>query len=75
MNKVTHRDINVPTAPVSIGQAASLLGVTPNTVRRWEDEGKITSTRTPGGQRRFEMSEIERVRTGAAAVEAGDSDE
>ncbi|MBC6478872.1 MAG: MerR family DNA-binding transcriptional regulator [Hormoscilla sp. GM7CHS1pb] len=35
-------------------QAANALGVHPESLRRWEREGKIfTSYRTPGGQRRF----------------------
>ncbi|MBC6477747.1 MAG: helix-turn-helix domain-containing protein [Hormoscilla sp. GM7CHS1pb] len=33
-------------------QAANLLGVHPESLRRWEREGKITSYRTPGGQLR-----------------------
>ena len=41
-------------------QAANLLGVHPESLRRWEREGKITSYRTPGGQRRFLKREIER---------------
>lgn len=51
--------------PLAIGEAARMLGVTPDTLRRWEAEGRITSTRTLGNQRRFELAEIERVR-GAA---------
>lgn len=39
-----------------------MLGVSVATVRTWEANGKITSTRTPGGQRRFDLAEIERVR-------------
>ena len=34
-----------------IGQAADLLGVSADTVRRWADEGRLTTTRTEGGQR------------------------
>ena len=34
-----------------IGQAAELLGVSVDTVRRWADAGELPSTRTPGGQR------------------------
>jgi excisionase family DNA binding protein len=51
-----------------IGKAASSLGVSVATLRRWEDAGHIESTRTIGGQRRFARSEIERVkREGATA--------
>ena len=34
-----------------IGQAAELLGVSVDTVRRWADAGDLPSTRTAGGQR------------------------
>lgn len=34
-----------------IGQAAELLGVSADTVRRWADAGDLPSTRTSGGQR------------------------
>jgi molybdopterin-binding protein len=34
-----------------IGQAAELLGVSPDTVRRWADEGRLPTRRTAGGQR------------------------
>lgn len=33
------------------GQVAELLGVSVDTVRRWCDEGRLTSVRNPGGQR------------------------
>jgi excisionase family DNA binding protein len=44
-----------------IGDAARLLGVSVGTVRRWDTEGMIRSVRTPGGQRRFRRSEIDRL--------------
>jgi molybdopterin-binding protein len=34
-----------------IGQAAELLGVSVDTVRRWADAGRLGATRTEGGQR------------------------
>jgi molybdopterin-binding protein len=33
------------------GQAAALLGVSVDTVRRWADSGKLQTRRTDGGQR------------------------
>jgi molybdopterin-binding protein len=38
-------------AGFKIGEAAELLGVSPDTVRRWADAGKIGSAREPGGRR------------------------
>lgn len=35
----------------SAPQVAALLGVGPDVVRRWCDEGVLASSRTPGGQR------------------------
>ncbi|HEV3225992.1 MAG TPA: helix-turn-helix transcriptional regulator [Acidimicrobiales bacterium] len=34
-----------------IGQAAELLGVSVDTVRRWVDDGRIDATRSEGGRR------------------------
>jgi molybdopterin-binding protein len=33
------------------GQVSELLGVSPDTVRRWCDEGRLDTTRSPGGHR------------------------
>jgi molybdopterin-binding protein len=34
-----------------IGQAAELLGVSSDTMRRWADDGRLPTRRTTGGQR------------------------
>lgn len=52
---------------VPIGTAAQMLGVSVPTIRRWHEAGRITATRTLGGQRRFSLAEVDRVKTGAAA--------
>ncbi|MBR8838590.1 MAG: IS607 family transposase [Stigonema ocellatum SAG 48.90 = DSM 106950] len=41
-------------------EATGILGVHAQSLRRWEKEGKIKAYRTPGGQRRFLRSEIEK---------------
>jgi excisionase family DNA binding protein len=40
-------------------QAASYLGVSLATVRRWTDAGHISCYRTPGGQRRFSREQLD----------------
>jgi molybdopterin-binding protein len=38
----------------SVGEAAGLLGVSTDTVRRWIDNGNLDATRTVNGRRRIE---------------------
>ncbi|MCG5060403.1 MAG: IS607 family transposase [Limnoraphis sp. WC205] len=40
-------------------EAAKTLGVSVSSLRRWESEGRIKAIRTPGGQRRYVLEEIE----------------
>lgn len=44
-----------------IGQAAAVLGVSVDTLRRWEGEGRIEVQRSDGGQRLVPMDEIRRL--------------
>ena len=48
----------------SVSEAGILLGVCPATIRRWDKNGLIHCKRTPGGHRRIEKSEIERIIAG-----------
>lgn len=41
-----------------IGEAASILGVSVDTLRRWEKEGKLTPQRTDGGHRRYRRADL-----------------
>jgi putative resolvase len=43
---------------ISITEASKLLGVTPKTLRLWEKQGKITSIKTEGGHRRYDISQL-----------------
>lgn len=52
---------NEPQKLIPIGEAARRLGVSVGTIRRWEAEGKISATRTLGGQRRFDAENIEHL--------------
>jgi molybdopterin-binding protein len=44
-----------------IGEAARLLGVRVETLRRWERDGKIRTARTSGGQREVPAGEVARL--------------
>lgn len=44
-----------------IGQAAELLGVGIDTLRRWEADGRLTTTRSSGGQRLVPVAEVSRL--------------
>ncbi len=43
---------------LTLGKASQLLGVHPTTLRGWVDEGLIDAFLTPGGHRRFQLSEL-----------------
>jgi excisionase family DNA binding protein len=49
---------------LSMAEAAALLKVHPNTLRKWVDEGRVPAVRRPGGggQRRFEPEAIAELR-------------
>jgi diguanylate cyclase (GGDEF)-like protein/excisionase family DNA binding protein len=56
------------THSVRVQQAADLLGVSASTVRRWAASGRIACQRTPSGQRRFPLGDLDRaLREGAPA--------
>lgn len=44
---------------LALGDASRLLGVDPDTLRRWADEGRVPAFTTPGGHRRFERRALE----------------
>jgi molybdopterin-binding protein len=44
----------------SVGDAAKLLGVSSDTVRRWIDSGNLDAARTPQGRRRIDGVELAR---------------
>ncbi len=44
-----------------IGQAAEILGVGVDTLRRWEEDGRLQATRTDGGQRLVPIAEVSRL--------------
>lgn len=44
---------------LSTSEAARHLGVSLSTVRRWSDAGHLRGYRTPGGQRRFTVEQLD----------------
>lgn len=48
-------------ARIRVGQAAEMLGVSVETLRRWESEGRLRMGRSAGGQRLIEIDEVSRL--------------
>lgn len=46
---------------LALGPASRVLGVDPDTLRRWADAGRIPVATTPGGHRRFDRRDLDRV--------------
>ncbi len=44
-----------------VGQAAEMLQISVETLRRWEGEGRLTTTRSRGGQRLVPIQEVTRL--------------
>jgi excisionase family DNA binding protein len=46
---------------LSLGPASQLLGIDPDTLRRWADDGRVPAWTTPGGHRRFDAAALTRL--------------
>jgi len=51
-------------ADLSLGEAARALGVSEDTLRRWDRAGKLTTTRDANNRRRVPQSEVTRLSGG-----------
>ncbi len=49
---------------VSLARACEILGADESTLRRWADAGRLHVYRTPGGHRRFSLSDLESMVSG-----------
>jgi molybdopterin-binding protein len=50
-----------PETLIRVGQAAEMLGVSVETLRRWESDGRLATTRSEGGQRLVDLAEVTRL--------------
>ncbi len=55
------RDLTTLDELLTRAQVAALLSVSPSTVTRWADEGRLTCVRTLGGHRRYQKRDIIRI--------------
>lgn len=59
----------------SMGRAGRLLGVSPDTVRRWADAGRLPTHRDDAGKRQVAGSDLAAFAVALAAEPAGESEE
>ena len=55
---------------IRIGLAAEMLGISVETLRRWEAEGRLRTRRSEGGQRLVPLAEVTRILTERRAASA-----
>jgi excisionase family DNA binding protein len=53
---------------LSLGPASRVVGVDPDTLRRWADTGRVRAFSTPGGHRRFSRADLARLVAGRRHV-------
>jgi len=58
---------------LTLGEAARELGVSLDTLRRWDGAGRLRTVRDARNRRRVPVSEVERLRDRPARHPAGDS--
>ena len=57
---MAHMVERTPRHFLNVGQAADYLGVSAASLRNWSDQGKVPVYRTPGGQRRYRVTDLEK---------------
>jgi molybdopterin-binding protein len=58
----------MPRQTYTASEASRLLGISLDTLRRWDRQGRIRTSRDPANRRLVDASEIERLRGGAGAA-------
>lgn len=58
---------------VSLTEAARLIGVSPDTLRRWDQAGKLATVRDERNRRRVPRAEVERLRAAPSRHTTGDA--
>jgi molybdopterin-binding protein len=62
-----------PMGDLTLGEAAKALGVSVDTLRRWDREGKLSTVRDGRNHRRVARSEVERLTSRPGRHAAGDN--
>jgi molybdopterin-binding protein len=57
---------------LTTGEAAKALGISPDTLRRWDRDGKLQVSRDAGNRRRIAVTEVHRLLLESELHEAGD---
>lgn len=57
VDQIAHDTVLTPS------EVASLFGVTPKTIARWDEAGILPGERTPGGHRRFRSTAVHELFT------------
>ncbi len=65
--------MRMQTPDLSVGQAAQALGVSVDTVRRWDRAGKIETVRDERNRRRVPVREVERLTARPERHRTGDA--
>lgn len=53
---------------ITVSEAARAAGVSPDSVRRWADSGRVEAVRTPGGHRRVNADSLTDALAGRPSV-------
>jgi molybdopterin-binding protein len=55
------REVGTTATTLRVGQAAEMLGVSVETLRRWEADGRLSMARSAGGQRLVLIADVSRL--------------